>query len=128
MNSLHTCRTPGLRPIDGVLPSTGLRVGASAPTVLMPGDPHRSKRISELFRDAAFTAHRGTYATYTGHTPGGEPIAVTSSGMGCACVATALEELRDGHSRRHLRRCAAVDAARPHCDRLGLRARRGREL
>lgn len=94
MNSLHTCRTPGLRPIDGVLPSTGLRVGASAPTVLMPGDPHRSKRISELFRDAAFTAHRGTYATYTGHTPGGEPIAVTSSGMGCACVAAALEELK----------------------------------
>lgn len=60
----------------------------------MPGDPHRSKRISELFRDAAFTAHRGTYATYTGHTPGGEPIAVTSSGMGCACVAAALEELK----------------------------------
>lgn len=76
---------------DGVFPHTGL--AASAPHVLLPGDPHRSKVISELFRDAEFTAHRGTYATYTGHTANGTPIAVTSSGMGCSCVATALEEL-----------------------------------
>ena len=79
------------RRADGTLPHTGLT--ASAPHVLLPGDPHRSKVISGLFRDAEFTAHRGTYATYTGHTPNGSPIAVTSSGMGCSCVATALEEL-----------------------------------
>ena len=78
---------------DGLLPCTGLAIGQSAPTVLLPGDPHRSKLISTFFRDAEFTAHRGTYATYTGHTDNGSPIGVTSSGMGCACVAAGLEEL-----------------------------------
>lgn len=78
---------------DGLLPRTGLAPGQSAAYVLLPGDPHRSKRISGFFRDAQFTAHRGTYATYTGHTENGSPIGVTSSGMGCACVAAALEEL-----------------------------------
>ena len=65
---------------DGLLPRTGLAVGKSAPHVLIPGDPHRSKRISTFFRDAEFTAHRGTFATYTGHTDHGKEIAVTSSG------------------------------------------------
>ena len=86
--------TPTVLGADGCCPATGLAVGQSAPCVLMPGDPHRSKIISELFRDAAFTAHRGTYATFTGHTPNGTPIGVTSSGMGCSCVATAMEELK----------------------------------
>ena len=49
--------------------------------------------MAALFAEASFTAHRGTFATYTGKTPGGADIAVTSSGMGCACVAAALEEL-----------------------------------
>ncbi len=78
---------------DGLLPRTGLSVGASAPHVLMPGDPGRSKKISTFFRDSEFTAHRGTFATYTGHTQNGTDIAVTSSGMGASCVAAALEEL-----------------------------------
>ena len=67
---------------DGLLPRTGLSAGGSAPYVLLPGDPHRSKVISGFFRDAEFTAHRGTYATYTGHTANGTPVGVTSSGMG----------------------------------------------
>lgn len=78
---------------DGLLPRTGLAQGGSAPYVLLPGDPHRSKIISGFFRDADFTAHRGTFATYTGHTENGTPVGVTSSGMGCSCVAGALEEL-----------------------------------
>ena len=80
---------------DGLLPRTGLALGGSAPYVLLPGDPHRSKIISGFFRDAAFTAHRGTFATYTGHTENGTPVGVTSSGMGCSCVASALEELAE---------------------------------
>ena len=83
------------RGADGLLPRTGLAVGGSAPYVLLPGDPHRSKIISGFFRDAAFTAHRGTFATYTGHTANGTPVGVTSSGMGCSCVASALEELAE---------------------------------
>ena len=88
---------------DGLLPRTGLAVGKSAPHVLLPGDPHRSKRISTFFRDAEFTAHRGTFATFTGHTDNGTDIAVTSSGMGPACVVTALEELADAGAKTIIR-------------------------
>lgn len=88
---------------DGLLPRTGLAEGQSAPWVLLPGDPHRSKRISGFFRDAEFTAHRGTYATYTGHSDLGADIGVTSSGMGCACVAAALEELAQAGAKAVIR-------------------------
>ncbi|MDD3400275.1 MAG: nucleoside phosphorylase [Eubacteriales bacterium] len=80
---------------DGTLLQTGLKDGDVASGVLLPGDPHRSKLISTFFDDAEFRAHRGTYATFTGKTPKGLPVSVMSSGMGCACVATALEELKN---------------------------------
>ncbi len=88
---------------DSLLPRTGLAEGSSAPFVLLPGDPHRSKLISTFFRDAEFTAHRGTYATYTGHTNNGTPIGVTSSGMGCSCVVSALEELAQAGAKAVIR-------------------------
>jgi uridine phosphorylase len=88
---------------DGLLPRTGLAVGKSAPHVLIPGDPHRSKKISTFFRDAEFTAHRGTFATFTGHTDNGTDIAVTSSGMGPSCVTTVLEELADAGAKTVIR-------------------------
>ena len=92
-------------PLDkqGLLPRTGLRPEASAPWVLMPGDPHRSKIISGFFRDAEFTSQRGTFATFTGHTDNGTDIAVTSSGMGPSCVSAALEELADAGARAVIR-------------------------
>ena len=88
---------------DQRLPRTGLAEGQSAPYVLLPGDPHRSKLISTFFRDAEFIAHRGTYATYTGHTDNGTPIGVTSSGMGCSCVASGLEELAQAGAKAVVR-------------------------
>lgn len=97
---LESCISVGA---DGLLPRTGLMPKGSAPYVLMPGDPGRSKRISTFFRDAEFTAHRGTFATYTGHTDNGTPIAVTSSGMGASCVAAALEELADAGAKAVIR-------------------------
>lgn len=78
---------------DGLLPRTGLAIGQSAPYVLLPGDPHRSKIISGFFREASFVAHRGTYATYQGLSDKGAHVGVTSSGMGCSCIVSALEEL-----------------------------------
>ncbi len=95
---------------DGLLQKTGLTPGGSAPFVLMPGDPGRSKTISGFFRDSAFTAHRGTYATYTGHTETGTPIAVTSSGMGAACVINTLEELSQAGAKAIVRvgTCGAI--------------------
>lgn len=90
MKKAYLTLDPPRKP-DGTLCRTGLR--RSAPVVLLPGDPQRSRKMAALFAEASFTAHRGTFATYTGKTPGGADIAVTSSGMGCACVAAALEEL-----------------------------------
>ncbi len=88
---------------DGLLPRTGLAVGQSAPHVLMPGDPHRSQIISTFFRDAEFTARRGTFATYSGHTEKGTPVGVTSSGMGASCVCAALEELAEAGAKSVIR-------------------------
>ncbi len=88
---------------DGLLPATGLGPMESSSFVLLPGDPGRSKTLSGYFRDSVFTAHRGTFATYSGHTEKGTPIGVTSSGMGAACVATALEELADAGAKAVVR-------------------------
>ena len=101
------CLTPGE---DGLLPRTGLLPMSAAPYVLLPGDPGRSKVISGFFRDAEFTAHRGTFATYTGHTDNGTAVAVTSSGMGASCVAAALEELSAAGAKAVIRvgTCGAI--------------------
>lgn len=88
---------------DGLLPATGLKPMGSSPFVLLPGDPGRSRVLSGYFHDSSFTAHRGTFATYTGHTEKGTSISVTSSGMGAACVATALEELADAGAKAVVR-------------------------
>ena len=88
---------------DGLLRKTGLAPDGSAPYVLLPGDPGRSKTLSGYFRDSEFTAHRGTFATYTGHTEQGTSIAVTSSGMGASCVAAALEELAQAGAKAVVR-------------------------
>ena len=95
---------------DGLLPRTGLAIGQSAPHVLIPGDPHRSQIISTFFRDAEFTAHRGTCATYTGHSNNGTPVGVTSSGMGASCIYAALEELADAGAKSVIRvgTCSAI--------------------
>ena len=80
---------------DGKMFHTGIGEGELASSVLMPGDPARSKIISECFQDAKFVASRRTYATYTGVTPNsGVPISVVSSGMGPLSVSTVAEELR----------------------------------
>ena len=108
---------------DGTLCRTGLR--RSAPVVLLPGDPQRSRKMAALFAEASFTAHRGTFATYTGKTPGGADIAVTSSGMGCACVAAALEELAAAGAEAVIR-VGTCGGDHRHCQ--WLRPRRGRKL
>ena len=54
---------------DGKMFHTGVGEGELAPSVLMPGDPARSKIISGCFKDPKFISNRRTYATYTGVTP-----------------------------------------------------------
>ena len=77
---------------DGRLHFTGLKPGDLAETVLLPGDPHRSKIIAECFKESHFVGQRSTFAAYTGITEAGTPVSVVSSGMGCMCVSLALEE------------------------------------
>ena len=78
---------------EGILERTGLAMNSIAKGVLLPGDPNRSKLISSFFHDSSFLSRKGTYSAYVGKTEKGSDIAVCSSGMGCNCVATALEDL-----------------------------------
>lgn len=78
---------------EGRMKHIGLKSGEVAPSVLLPGDPQRSKVMSEFFSTAEFIGCRKTYSTYTGKTAHGTDISVMSSGMGCMSVSLALEEL-----------------------------------
>lgn len=80
---------------NGKMFHTGVGDGDIAPSVLMPGDPDRSKIISGCFKEAKFVARKRTFETYTGVTPNTEtPISVVSSGMGPLSVSMLTEELR----------------------------------
>lgn len=63
-----------------------------APYVLLPGDPHRVKKVAALWDEARFIADNREHVTYTG-TYKGMPITCTSTGMGCPSAAIAIEEL-----------------------------------
>lgn len=78
---------------NGNLERTGLKIGEINKGVLLPGDPHRCEIMSKFFVEPKFLGRVGTYSAYNGKTKEGENITVVSSGMGCDCVATALEDL-----------------------------------
>ncbi len=60
--------------------------------VFLPGDPGRCETIAEYFDNPKFIARNREYVTYTG-TLLGEKVSVTSTGIGCASTAIAVEEL-----------------------------------
>lgn len=60
--------------------------------VLLPGDPKRCKLIAKYFDDAKLVADKREYVTYTGYLLG-EKVSVTSTGIGGASTAIAVEEL-----------------------------------
>jgi len=60
--------------------------------VLLPGDPFRTDIIAGYLDDARLVAHNREHKTWTG-TLNGEPVSVTSTGMGCPSAAIAVEEL-----------------------------------
>ena len=60
--------------------------------VLLPGDPGRCESIAARFDDAHFVAMHREYCTYTG-TLDGVRVSVTSTGIGGASTAIAVEEL-----------------------------------
>jgi uridine phosphorylase len=60
--------------------------------VLLPGDPDRVELIADLWDDVEELATHREYRTLAG-TYAGEPIAVTSTGIGSPSAAIAVEEL-----------------------------------
>lgn len=60
--------------------------------VLLPGDPKRCKLIAKYFDNAVLVADNREFVTYTGYIDG-EKVSVTSTGIGGASTAIAVEEL-----------------------------------
>lgn len=76
----------------GIQYHTGLREQDIGRYVLLPGDPKRCQLIAKHFDDAKLVADSREYVTYTG-TLLGERVSVTSTGIGGASAAIAIEEL-----------------------------------
>jgi uridine phosphorylase len=60
--------------------------------VFLPGDPFRTDLIASFLDDAKLVAHNREHKTWTGYLDGVK-VSVTSTGMGCASTAIAVEEL-----------------------------------
>jgi uridine phosphorylase len=66
--------------------------GDIAPTVLLPGDPGRVKRIADQMDESHLVAENREYIVVTGMTKG-VPVSVCSTGIGGPAASIALEEL-----------------------------------
>lgn len=66
--------------------------GESAPYVLLPGDPGRVEAIASTWDSYEKMAHNREYVSYRGNYKG-MPISCTSTGIGGASTAIAMEEL-----------------------------------
>ena len=60
--------------------------------VILPGDPKRCEKIAAYFDNAKLVADSREYVTYTG-TLLGEPVSVTSTGIGGPSASIAIDEL-----------------------------------
>jgi uridine phosphorylase len=69
-----------------------LRRGDVGRYVLLPGDPGRCQLIAERFDGPRLVSRHREYETWTG-TLEGEPVSVTSTGIGSPSTAIAVEEL-----------------------------------
>lgn len=88
------------------MPQIHLRAeeGDFAPLVLLPGDPHRARRIAERFDEGSMrqvNEHRGLLG-FTG-TYRGVPVSVQTSGMGTPSLSIVVEELLRLGARRLIR-------------------------
>jgi len=70
--------------------------------VILTGDPKRCKGIASLLENASLVADNREYTTYTG-TLDGEPVSVTSTGIGGPSAAIAMEELARCGARTFIR-------------------------
>lgn len=88
----------------------GLKEGDVGEYVILPGDPKRCKKIAEYFDDARLVADRREYTTYTGYL-NGVKVSVTSTGIGGASTAIAIEELVNIGAKNFIRvgTCGGID-------------------
>lgn len=77
---------------NGIQYHIGLKEGDAGEYVILPGDPKRCKKIAEYLDNAKLVADSREFVTYTGLLDG-ERVSVTSTGIGGASAAIALEEL-----------------------------------
>ena len=69
-----------------------LAPGEAGEYVILPGDPGRVEEIARELKDPAFVAENREYRTYAGEIAG-KRVCVTSTGIGGASAAIAIEEL-----------------------------------
>lgn len=88
----------------------GLKEGDAGRYVLLPGDPKRCEKIAAYFDNAKLIADKREFITYTGFLDG-EKVSVTSTGIGGASAAIALEELVKVGAEKFIRvgTCGGMD-------------------
>lgn len=80
----------------------GLKEGECGKYVILPGDPKRCAKIAAYFDNAELIADRREFTTYSGYLDG-EKVSVTSTGIGGASAAIALEELVNTGAKTFIR-------------------------
>ena len=80
----------------------GLKEGECGKYVILPGDPKRCAKIAAYFDNAELIADRREFTTYSGYLDG-EKVSVTSTGIGGASAAIALEELVNTGAKSFIR-------------------------
>ncbi len=79
---------------EGIQYHLKVKPGDLADTVLLPGDPHRVKRIAEMWDSSTKVAEYRQFVSYTGKYRN-TPISSTSSGIGPSACEIALAELKN---------------------------------
>lgn len=96
-------------------PHIAAEPGDFAPDVLMPGDPRRAKRISELFEDVRLVTEVRGILGYTG-TAGGRPVSVLASGMGMPSISIYATELFRFFGVKRIIRIGTAGGMAPHLE------------
>ena len=87
---------------DGTQYHIGLKEGDVGEFVILPGDPKRCEKIAAYFDEPKLVADRREFLTYTGYL-NGKKVSVTSTGIGGASAAIALEELVKVGAKKFIR-------------------------
>lgn len=95
---------------DGRQYHIGLKQGDVGEFVILPGDPKRCVKIAQHFENPQLIADNREFVTYTGYLDG-QKVSVTSTGIGGASAAIALEELVKVGAKTFIRvgTCGGID-------------------